>query len=113
MVTNKLHFQTETEEYLPSSSTINCRSDALLQPPLNVEGFRNYISTSVSRYFPTNLVPPDERPAWIEDITQKAWIKFWSVMSRPETKIVSAKLYLDCIIRSVCIDEIRSYKRKY
>lgn len=113
MVTNKLHFQTETEEYLSISSTLDYRSDAPLQLPLNVEGFRNYISTSVSRYFPSNLVPPDERPAWIEDITQKAWIKFWSVMGRPETKIVSAKLYLDCIIRSVCIDEIRSYKRKY
>jgi hypothetical protein len=34
-------------------------------------------------------------------------------MSRPETKIVSAKHYLDRIVRSACIDEIRSCKRKY
>jgi DNA-directed RNA polymerase specialized sigma24 family protein len=111
MATKKLYLQMKTEE--SSLSTVECRSDPPLQPPVNVEGFRSYISRSVSRYFPTGLVPPDERPAWIEDVTQNAWIKFWSVMSRPEAKIVSAKLYLDCIIRSACIDGIRSCKRKY
>ena len=110
-----LHLQTEMETIMASTpSPGENKSNVTIL--LDLEAFQNYISVLVTyRISRTSydLVPFEERPDVIMDVTQNAWVKLLLSTNSLKVEINSPRGYLGSIANSEFIDEIRRRKRKF
>lgn len=113
MAKTALRLQEEAEMFQAGTSTSGGERNNV-RWLANIEAAQYYMKALATSYISRtspDLIPFEERPAVIEDVTENALIKLW-LNTRSPGKIASPKGYAYRTVHSASIDEIRRRKRK-